>query len=188
MAARALLLAAAVAALLLWVVRLHHELLQLRREKLSLALALRHAEQSIPQPRHEAEADASALASAAGAKEEEAEASPLLALHRQWDFKMMVAEMLSPFDHITKDSIRAGVASCFQNGTMYCARAQVVNNQLFITDYRAIFFDRQYAPSRIMPLLSLLRDHSVPDVDLVIAANDEPRIKVANLLVTTSCG
>lgn len=30
----------------------------------------------------------------------------------------------------------------------------------------------------MLPLLTLLRRHKIPDVDLVIAANDEPRIKV----------
>ena len=55
---------------------------------------------------------------------------------------------------------------------------QIYENKLFITDYRAIFFDRHYAPSRVMPLLDLLKHHpNLPAVDVVVAAVDEPRIK-----------
>ena len=60
---------------------------------------------------------------------------------------------------------------------MYCMRAQIRANELYITDYRAVFFDRHYAPARIMPLLDVLRRHKIPDVDIVVAAVDEPRIK-----------
>ena len=50
--------------------------------------------------------------------------------------------------------------------------------RLYVTDYRAIFFDRYYAPSRVMPLLETLRRHpNLPDVDIVVAPNDEPRVK-----------
>lgn len=91
---------------------------------------------------------------------------------------MMVTEMLLPFDYILPETLQAAVDSCFENGTMYCLRVQVYQGSLYLTDYRAIFFDRQYAPSRVLPLLSVLRRHKIPDVDLVIAPNDEPRIKV----------
>ena len=53
----------------------------------------------------------------------------------------------------------------------------MVANRLYITDYRAIFFDRHYAPARIMLLLELLKRRSIPDLDLVVAAVDEPRVK-----------
>ena len=75
---------------------------------------------------------------------------------------------------------------------------------LYLTDYRAIFFDRWYAPARVMPLLDALRwqslpypaprgdlsraflgpfsdlsrRHSLPDIDIVFAAVDEPRVKM----------
>ena len=36
---------------------------------------------------------------------------------------------------------------------------------------------RHYAPSRIMPLLETLRcNPHLPDMDIVVAANDEPRV------------
>ena len=53
--------------------------------------------------------------------------------------------------------LETGVKRCNDNGTMYCTRIQVVANRLYITDYRAIFFDRHYAPARIMLLLELLK-------------------------------
>ena len=104
-------------------------------------------------------------------------ASELLALHAHWDWKAIAAEMLQPFAYIDSDMLSNGVRACYQNGTMYCMRAQIRDNQLFITDYRAVFFDRHYAPSRVMPLLDVLRRHRIPDVDIVVAAVDEPRIK-----------
>ena len=62
---------------------------------------------------------------------------------------------------------------------MYCQRIQIRGNRLYLTDYRAVFFDRHYAPARIMPMLDVLRRHKIPDVDIVVAAVDEPRIKVS---------
>ncbi|KAL1511513.1 hypothetical protein AB1Y20_006321 [Prymnesium parvum] len=179
-----LLLATTVAVLLLWALQLQHEVSQLRLHNLVLQDTVHHLERGELLP--EATARLSSPALPSHARRDEAathpdappRARPLLALHRHWDFKMMAAEMLSPFDYILPETLAAGVASCFENGTMYCLRAQVISNQLYITDYRAIFFDRQYAPSRVMPLLSMLKTHEVPDVDLVIAANDEPRVKV----------
>jgi len=54
---------------------------------------------------------------------------------------------------------------------------QVIKGSLYITDYRAIFFDRHYAPARILPILETLRRHpNLPDMDLVVAGNDEPRV------------
>jgi len=80
---------------------------------------------------------------------------------------------------VTRDMLDAAVDACFTNGTMYCMRAQVYRGNLYITDYRAIFFDRWYAPARVFPLLDALRWHNVPDIDIVVAAVDEPRIKMA---------
>eukprot|EP00965_Chrysotila_dentata_P157430 5200907-Pleurochrysis_carterae.AAC.1 len=40
--------------------------------------------------------------------------------------------------------------------------------------------DRHYAPARILPLLETLRRHPhLPDIDIVVAANDEPRVPFA---------
>ena len=101
----------------------------------------------------------------------------LLDLHSHWDWQAIAHEMLQPFQYINEDMIAAGVRECYQNGTMYCMRAQIVSNELYITDYRAVFFDRHYAPARVMPLLDVLRRHTLPDIELVVAAVDEPRIK-----------
>jgi len=101
-----------------------------------------------------------------------------LALHGHWQWDTLIKDLLLPFPRITPGMLDAGIKTCFENGTMYCLRAQVVGGKLYITDYRAIFFDRYYAPSRVMPLLETLRRHpKLPDVDLVVAAVDEPRVK-----------
>ena len=58
---------------------------------------------------------------------------------------------------------------------MYCSRMQVIDGSLYLTDYRAVFFDRHYAPSRVMPLLETLRRNpTLPDLDIVVAGNDAP--------------
>ena len=68
------------------------------------------------------------------------------------------------------------MAACNDNGTMYCSRMQVIDGSLYLTDYRAVFFDRHYAPSRVMPLLETLRRNpTLPDLDIVVAGNDAPR-------------
>ena len=101
-----------------------------------------------------------------------------VAIHGRWDWSLLVHELMQPFEVITTHMLEAAVRTCFDNGTMYCLRAQVVGGNMYITDYRAIFFDRYYAPSRVMPLLETLRRHpNLPDIDIVVAANDEPRIK-----------
>jgi hypothetical protein len=101
-----------------------------------------------------------------------------LAVHEHWNWDRIVHSLLQPFALITPSMIDAAVRTCYDNGTMYCLRAQISQGKLYITDYRAIFFDRYFAPSRVLPLLETLRQHpGLPDVDLVIAAVDEPRIK-----------
>ena len=105
-------------------------------------------------------------------------ATQLLELHSHWDWKAIAKELLMPFSYVDEGMLENGVRTCYENGTMYCMRAQIRNNELFITDYRAVFFDRHYAPARIMPLLDVLRRHKIPDVDIVVAAVDEPRVKV----------
>ena len=100
-------------------------------------------------------------------------------VHGVWNWNLLVHDLLQPFHTITERMLDAAVQTCFENGTMYCMRAQVVGGRLYITDYRAIFFDRHYAPARVLPLLETLRRHpNLPDLDIVVAANDEPRIPI----------
>ncbi len=117
--------------------------------------------------------DADDDAAAAGAA---ADAESLLALHTHWDWKSIVNDLLQPWPAISKRQLDAAVATC-NASAMYCSRMQVIDGSLHLTDYAAIFFDRHYAPSRILPLLETLRRHpDLPNVDLVVAANDEPRV------------
>ena len=120
---------------------------------------------------------AAAAPSSAGDANASALADELLKLHSAWDWKAIAHDMLQPFSYIDEAMVENGVGECFKNGTMYCMRLQVVSNRLYITDYRAVFFDRHYAPARVMPMLDVLRRHKIPDVDLVVAAVDEPRVK-----------
>jgi len=106
-----------------------------------------------------------------------ADVAALLKLHARWDWDPIAREMLAPFSSITRTMLDSAVRTCFDNGTMYCMRAQVHQGNLYITDYRAVFFDRHYAPARIIPLLEILKRHRLPDLDIVVAAVDEPRVK-----------
>ena len=108
----------------------------------------------------------------------EIQANHLLEVHRHWDWPALAKELLYPFEEINQRMLQQGVAECFDNGTMYCQRIQVVDGNLYVTDYRAIFFDRHYAPARLMLMLETMRRHKLPDLDLVVAAVDEPRIKM----------
>lgn len=104
------------------------------------------------------------------------EAAILLQAHARWDWKAIAKDFLQPWPNIEREQLDTAVEACNDNGTMYCQRLQVHNGQLYLTDYRAIFFDRKYAPARVMPLLAALRRHpDMPDVDMVVAGNDEPR-------------
>ena len=46
--------------------------------------------------------------------------------------QMMVADMLEPFDYILPEALDAGVATCFENGTMYCMRAPLPCQAAFL--------------------------------------------------------
>ena len=143
---------------------------------------LRHERAQLQQQLAASEAKLAARVSSLSATAPAAAATPsssedLLALHSHWDWKAIAHEMLQPFAYIDEAMLQNGVRACYENGTMYCSRIRIRNNRLYITDYRAIFFDRHYAPARIMPMLDVLRRHKIPDVDLVVAAVDEPRIK-----------
>jgi hypothetical protein len=102
----------------------------------------------------------------------------LIDAHRIWDWKAIVQRILQPWPVVTSAQLTSAVAAC--NGSaMYCQRFQVVNGQLYVTDYAAIFFDRHYAPARVLPLLDTLRRHpKLPNLDIVVAGNDEPRVHV----------
>jgi hypothetical protein len=101
----------------------------------------------------------------------------LLDVHSHWEWEAIAREMLQPFARISRRMVDDAVDECYKNGTMYFMRAQVIHGELYITDYRAVFFDRHYAPARVMPMLDVLRRHAIPDVDIVVAAVDEPRVK-----------
>jgi len=131
----------------------------------------------LARPCDSGEASGRSAGSSAGAIVGE-ELSAAVDVHGHWDWSILVHELLLPFDQVTEHMLEAAVRTCDDNGTMYCLRAQVIGGHLYITDYRAIFYDRYYAPSRVLPLLETLRRHpNLPDVDLVVAAVDEPRIK-----------
>ena len=109
--------------------------------------------------------------------EQHAENDTLLTLHRKWDWKTIVQDMFQMWPRIEPDNLETAVAACNDNGTMYCSRMQIIDGSLYLTDYRAIFFDRHYAPARVMPLLETLRRHPhLPNMDIVVAGNDEPRV------------
>ena len=80
----------------------------------------------------------------------------LLLAHKHWDWKAIVSELLAPWPRIAESQVDSGVDSC-HNSSMYCSRMQIYRGSLYITDYRAIFFDRHYAPARVMPILETLR-------------------------------
>ena len=104
-------------------------------------------------------------------------AALLLRAHSSWDWQAIVRELLQPWPRIEQQQLETAVAACNDNGTMYCQRMQIIGGNLYLTDYRAIFFDRHYAPARVLPLLETLRRHpNLPDMDIVVAGNDEPRV------------
>ena len=123
-----------------------------------------------------AAASASNCSAAGASSQSEPSARLLLDAHRSWDWRSIVDDFLLPWPSIHSAQLDAAVASC--NGSaMYCQRFQIHNGKLYITDYAAIFFDRHYAPARVMPLLDTLRRHpDLPNLDLVVAGNDEPRV------------
>lgn len=91
-----------------------------------------------------ASASASA-ATASGPTAADAAGGELLALHSHWDWPSLVHDMLQPFGAISEQQIESAVARCADNATMYCARVQIHDNQLYITDYRGAPRDRAAA-------------------------------------------
>jgi len=103
-------------------------------------------------------------------------AEMLLKAHAKWDWRMIATERMQPWPTITKQQLLTGVKTC-NASAMYCQRMQIYKGALYLTDYAAIFFDRHYAPARVMPILETLRRHpNLPDIDIVVAGNDEPRV------------
>jgi len=104
-------------------------------------------------------------------------AAQLLAASRVWDWRAIVTDFLRPWPNIAQQQLDTAVKAC-NGSSMYCQRFQIHNGRLYITDYAAIFFDRQYAPARVLPILETLRRHPhLPNLDIVVAAVDEPRIR-----------
>ena len=52
-------------------------------------------------------------------------ATQLLELHSHWDWKAIAKELLMPFAYVDEAMLDNGVRTCYENGTMYCMRAQV---------------------------------------------------------------
>ena len=50
----------------------------------------------------------------------------------------------------------------------------MIGGRLYVTDLRAIFFDRNYAMARVLPLLETLKRWPVPDFDAVFQGTDYP--------------
>jgi hypothetical protein len=150
----------------------HADIARLTNENAELLAKLRSYQTVTSVSAHEQESRSTMAVSAELTTE-------LLDLHSHWDWQSIASEMLQPFRYIDMEMLNSGVSECFQNGTMYCARLQVYRNELYLTDYRAVFFDRHYAPARIYPMLDVLRRHNIPDIDIVVAAVDEPRVKAS---------
>ena len=87
-------------------------------------------------------------------------ATELLALHSHWDWRSIAFEMLQPFAYVDGGMLENAVRACYENGTMYCMRAQIRSGELYITDYRAVFFDRHYAPAVRCSSLSLTHPYT----------------------------
>ena len=75
-----------------------------------------------------------------------ASAQALLDVHGHWNWQLLVKELLQPFGYVNEQMLDTAVGMCSDNGTMYCARLQVYKGTLYLTDYRAIFFDRHCPP------------------------------------------
>ena len=104
------------------------------------------------------------------------EENETLRAHSRWDWKAIVHELMQHWPRVELGQVESGVEAC-HNSSMYCQRMQVHEGKLYLIDYRAIFFDRHYAPARVLPLLETLRRHpKLPNMDIVVAANDEPRV------------
>jgi hypothetical protein len=93
-----------------------------------------------------------------------------------WYWTDLVLDSLRPFERLNGGITRAGLRLAEQKCKIstWCHRAQVIDGRLFITDLRAIFFDRHYAMARVLPLLLTLQNFKLPDLDAVFSGTDYP--------------
>ena len=97
-----------------------------------------------------------------------------------WYWTDLVMDSLRPFERlnggITQRGLRLAEQKC--KISTWCHRAQVIDGRLYITDLRAIFFDRHYAMARVMPLLLTMKRWKVPDLDAVFSGTDYPIMEI----------
>lgn len=106
--------------------------------------------------------------------------SPAPAKRQLWYWTDLVLDSLRPFERLNGGITRAGLRLAEQKCKVstWCHRAQVIDGRLYITDIRAIFFDRHYAMARVMPLLLTLQRFKLPDLDAVFSGTDYPIMEV----------
>ena len=101
---------------------------------------------------------------------------PTSSTRQLWYWTDLVMDSLRPFQQlsggITREGLRLAEQKC--KTSTYCHRAQVIGGRLYVTDLRAIFFDRNYAMARVLPLLETLKRWPVPDFDAVFQGTDYP--------------
>lgn len=99
---------------------------------------------------------------------------------QRWSWTGLVMNTLRPFERlnggITLRGLRLAEQKC--KISTWCHRAQVINGRLYVTDIRAIFFDRHYAMARVMPLLLAMKRFPVPDLDAVFSGTDYPIMEI----------
>lgn len=62
-------------------------------------------------------------------------------------------------------------------GLIWCTRVQIIQRRLYVKDVRALELDRDYAVSRIAPLIDIIKAHpTLPNVDLMFGLNDQPQV------------
>ena len=97
-----------------------------------------------------------------------------------WYWTDLVMDSLRPFEKlnggITQRGLRLAEQKC--KISTWCHRAQVIDGRLYITDLRAIFFDRHYAMARVMPLLLTMKRWPVPNLDAVFSGTDYPIMEI----------
>jgi hypothetical protein len=107
-------------------------------------------------------------------------AASVPAKRQLWYWTDLVLDSLRPFERLNGGITRAGLRLAEQKCKVstWCHRAQVIDGRLYITDLRAIFFDRHYAMARVMPLLLTLQRFQLPDLDAVFSGTDYPIMEI----------
>mmetsp|Transcript_30621 Transcript_30621/g.97961 ORF Transcript_30621/g.97961 Transcript_30621/m.97961 type:complete len:601 (-) Transcript_30621:199-2001(-) len=103
------------------------------------------------------------------------------ATHHRWYWTDLVLNSLRPFAKLNGGITRSGLRLAEQKCKIstWCHRAQIIGGRLYITDIRAIFFDRNYAMARVMPLLLTLKAWpNLPDLDAVFSGTDYPIMEI----------